>query len=139
MAGTIPVAEPLVVYEDDGGVCAFRTVRAAREHGGLIEREVFDAGGRRLRRVEGSEPGYEVETEEDHSESIRQRVRERLTLVQPQAPADDQSLVKFLADEPNMSFAEFADELAELLKPPGHGFDPGSWRHKLVATHPHPY
>jgi hypothetical protein len=142
---TARLRSPIILFEEDGGVCAFRTVGHAMKHGDL-DGHFFDAGGRPLRRVDGSSKRLMVESEEDRRAYVREQVRQRLKRVlrdtEPnqdtkQALDDIRRFLDEVDGEPGLSFPKFASRLALLLRP--EAVDPtystGTWAHYLCAAH----
>jgi hypothetical protein len=142
---TATVKAPIIVLEGDDGLCAFRTVEDAMNHREL-DGDFYDAKGRRLRRLDGSSPTLEVDSEEDRSSFIREQLEERLDRVlkatepngdNERALKDIEAVLKEARAEPGLSFPRLAEELAYLLRPKPRDlvFSPGTWSHYLCAAH----
>lgn len=152
--------EPIIVFEPNDGLCAYRTPEAAVGHDygeprpppeWFDQLQFFDARGRRLRRVAGSSSGLEVDSEQDHSAHIRERVRrsieearQREELEDSTDPLEAKLRSKFLLDardflesERNLPFNQVASELTFLLAPDTSEISdsPGRWGHYATADH----
>lgn len=128
--------EPIIVFEPNGGLCAYFTPEAAVGHYKSIEWmdqvEFFDARGRRLRPVAGSSSELEEDSEQDHGPQILERVRRSLAETKTQLGelsekpttkpknADDMSqevsrIRALLEEEPKLKFNEVVEKLTGLL------------------------
>jgi hypothetical protein len=152
--------EPIIVFEPDDGLCAYPTPESAVGHDygeqppeWFDQLQFFDARGRRLRPV-GASSQLEVESEQDHSAYIRERVRrsveEARQRIEDLGDSTDQreawlfsefllAATAFLKCEPKWPLNQVASELTSLLGPSDpsrfHPTTPGRWGHYATAAH----
>lgn len=141
---------PIVVLGRDDGVDAFFTVKEAVSHfspDDFENLEFFDARGRRLRADAGrGETDLVVETDEDHTKEVRERVRRAFDAARPSLEGRvDESLLRSV--EEDIPFEVLGWRLADLLRPVGNPNDPtlepgdirpqtpGSWLHYRLSSH----